>query len=94
MYKKHDMVNETPTFWKVFVPQQGINPDYRSMSDETMIRILFGFTILPPSTTRSVLPGGFNPDYHPKVFLSFLPALGRTFLPLPYRKKSFVVLVV
>jgi hypothetical protein len=64
----------------------GINPDYRSMSDETVIRILFGFTILP--TTRFVLPGGFNPDYHPGIFLSFLPAPGRTFLPLPYRIKD------
>jgi hypothetical protein len=78
-------------FGRCSVTRHGINPYYRSVSDETIIRILFGFTILP--TTRSVLPGGFNPDYHPKMFLSFLPAPGRTFLPLPYRKMTFVVVV-
>ncbi len=93
MYKKHDTFNETPIFWKVFIcmawNKSGL---YRSMSNETIIRILFWIYNLPPRPRHdlSCLEGSI-PTTIQKCSLSFLPAPGRTFLP--FRKKTFVILV-
>jgi hypothetical protein len=94
MYKKHDTFNETPIFGRCSYAWHGINPDYRSMSYETIIRILFGFTIFPP-VHDTICPAWRVQSRLPSKNVRVILASSRPdFSAFALQKKAFVVLVV